>query len=103
MPRLIVITGFIPHPSHSYVDIGKLNVTGNQITVEAVINRTTPYAYGSGDGTEGDIVSKHDNPSDVNYLLRPNHAAITTNNGFFVTPDIADIESKPNLSYSNGI
>src|SRR5665213_2508142 len=75
----------------SYVDIGKLNVTGNQITVEAVINRTTPYAYGTGDGTEGDIVSKHDSPSDVNYLLRPNHAAITTNNGYFVTPDIADI------------
>lgn len=76
----------------SYVDIGKLNVTGNQITVEAVINRTTPYAYGTGDGTEGDIVSKHDSPSDVNYLLRPNHAAITTNNGYFVTPDIADID-----------
>lgn len=75
----------------SYVDVGKLNVTGNQITVEALINRTTPYAYGTGNGTEGDIVSKHDSPSDVNYLLRPNHAAITTNNGYFVTPDIADI------------
>lgn len=76
----------------SYVDIGKLNVTGNQITVEAVINRTQAYVPGGGDNTEGDIVSKHDNPTDVNYLLRPNHAYITTTNGFFPTPDIADIE-----------
>ena len=28
---------------YSYVDIGKLDVTGDHITVEAVINRTTPY------------------------------------------------------------
>jgi len=76
----------------SYVSIGKLNVSGNQITVEAVINRTSTYAYGTGDGSEGDVVSKHDNPSDVNYLLRPNHVAITTNKGYFVTPDVPDIE-----------
>ncbi len=44
---------------YSYVDIGKLNVTGNKITVEAVFNRTTPYVPGGGDGTEGDLVSKN--------------------------------------------
>src|SRR6185312_9409283 len=76
----------------SSVSIGKLNVTGNQITVEALINRTTAYAYGVGNGSEGDVVSKHDSPLDINYLLRPNHAAITTSNGYFVTPDIADID-----------
>ncbi|MGN6539823.1 MAG: LamG-like jellyroll fold domain-containing protein [Ginsengibacter sp.] len=76
----------------SYVDIGKLNVTGNKITVEALINRTQPYDAGTGNNNEGDIVSKHDNPNDVNYLLRPNHAAITTTNGYFVTPDIGPIE-----------
>ncbi|MGN6342790.1 MAG: LamG-like jellyroll fold domain-containing protein [Ginsengibacter sp.] len=76
----------------SYVDIGKLNVTGNKITVEAVINRTSPYDVGTGNNNEGDIVSKHDNPDDVNYLLRPNHAAITTTNGYFVIPDIEPIE-----------
>jgi gliding motility-associated-like protein len=76
----------------SSVDIGKLNVSGNQITIEALINRTMPYAYGVGNGSEGDVVSKHDSPLDINYLLRPNHAAITTNNGYFVTPDIADID-----------
>lgn len=76
----------------SYANIGNLNITGNQLTIEAVINRTLPYLPGIGDGNEGDIVSKHDNPSDVNYLLRPNHAYITTTNGYFGTPDICEIE-----------
>ena len=76
----------------SFVNIGNLNVTGNIITVEALINRTQAYTGGIGNGNEGDVVSKHDSPSDVNYLLRPNHAYITTNNGFFGTPDICEIE-----------
>ena len=76
----------------SYVDIGKLNVTGNKITVEAVINRTSPYDADTGNNNEEDIVSKHDNPDDANYLLRSNHAAITTTNGYFVTPNIEPIE-----------
>jgi hypothetical protein len=47
---------------------------------------------GGGNNTEGDVVSKHNDFSDVNYLLRPNHAYITTTNGFFGTPDICDLE-----------
>src|ERR1017187_4956938 len=70
----------------SYYEVGDLNVTGNQITVEAQINRTAPYIPGT--LSEGDVVSKHDNVTDVNYLLRPNHAYITTTNGPFSTPDI---------------
>jgi gliding motility-associated-like protein len=76
----------------SYVEIGQLNIPGNKVTVEALINRTQAFVPGGGDNTEGDIVSKHDNPTDVNYLLRPNHAFITTTNGFFQTPDIANIQ-----------
>ncbi|MDB5279454.1 MAG: hypothetical protein JWR61_4409 [Ferruginibacter sp.] len=76
----------------SFVDIGQLNIPGNQITIEANINRTAPYLPGGGNNTEGDIVSKHNDFSDVNYLLRPNHGYITTTNGFFGTPDICDIE-----------
>ncbi len=76
----------------SFVNVGNLNVTGTTITVEALINRTQPYAGGIGNGNEGDVVSKHDSPSDVNYLLRPNHGYITTSNGFFGTPDICEIE-----------
>ncbi len=76
----------------SFVDIGQLNIPGNQVTVEANINRIAPYLPGGGNNTEGDIVSKHNDFSDVNYLLRPNHGYITTTNGFFGTPDICDLE-----------
>jgi gliding motility-associated-like protein len=78
----------------SYYEVGDLNVTGNQITVEAQINRTAPYIPGT--LSEGDVVSKHDNVTDVNYLLRPNHAYITTTNGPFSTPDICDISLNKN-------
>ena len=76
----------------SFASIGDLDIPGNQITVEANINRTQPYVAGGGNNTEGDVVSKHTDPNDVNYLLRPNHAYITTTNGFFSTPDICDLE-----------
>lgn len=75
----------------SSVNIGDLDIPGNQITIEATINRTQPYVPGGSDNTEGDVVSKHNDFSDINYLLRPNHAYITTSNGFFGTPDICDI------------
>lgn len=76
----------------AFVNINQLSVQGDQVTVEALINRTQPYLPGGGDNTEGDIVSKHNDFSDVNYLLRPNHGYITTTNGFFGTPDICDIK-----------
>ncbi len=41
---------------------------------------------------EGDIVSKHDDPRDVNYLLRRQHAQITTTNGYYGTPDACQIQ-----------
>lgn len=74
----------------SYAKMGQINITGSQITVEATINRTAPYSGGL--LYAGDIVSKHKDPSDVNYLLRPNTAEITTSNGYFRTPDICEIE-----------
>lgn len=66
------------------VQIGDLDITGNKLTVEAVFNRTAPYsgAY----VYAGDIVSKHQDPTDCNYLLRPLSAEITTTNGYFITP-----------------
>ena len=74
----------------SYISIGDLDIPGNKLTVEALINRTTPYSGGR--LYAGDIVSKHDGPSDANYLLRPNSAEITTSNGYFITPPICEIE-----------
>lgn len=78
--------------SNAYFGVGDLDIQGNQITVEALINRTQPYLPGGGNDTEGDIVSKHTDFNDVNYLLRPNHAYITTTNGFFGTPDVCELE-----------
>ena len=74
----------------SYAQVGQINITGDKITVEAVFNRTT--AYSGGLLYAGDLVSKHNTPADVNYLLRPNDAEITTSNGYFRTPDICEIE-----------
>ncbi|RYE05408.1 MAG: hypothetical protein EOP51_34600, partial [Sphingobacteriales bacterium] len=54
-----------------------------------MINRTQSYT--GGNLYAGDVVSKHVNPTDANYLLRPNSAEITTSNGYFITPEICDI------------
>ncbi len=78
-------------PSYgSYVTIGDLDIPGTQLTVEAVFNRTQTFTTGTGDDNVGDIVSKHLDPSNINYLLRPNAAYITTTNGFYGTPSICD-------------
>lgn len=65
----------------SFVQVGDLDVPGNQITVEAVFNRTAPYT--GGPLFAGDLVSKHKDPVNVNYLLRPNDAEITTLDGVY--------------------
>ena len=75
---------------NSGVKIGNLSIQGNTITVEALINRTLPYSGGR--LYAGDIVSKHTSVNDVNYLLRPSDAEITTTNGYFITPPVCDIE-----------
>jgi gliding motility-associated-like protein len=74
----------------SYVDIGDLDISGNKITVEATANRTSFLSNGV--ITDGDLVSKHSGPPDVNYILRPTGALITTSNGFFATPPVCAIQ-----------
>src|SRR5450432_4183203 len=75
----------------SFVSVGDLDVPGNQITVDGVINRTTPYSGGF--LYAGDIVSKHRDPVNVNYLLRPSDAEITTEDGVYhITPPVCDIQ-----------
>lgn len=78
----------------SAVKIGDLDVAGQQLTVEANINRTTPWVGGR--LYSGDVVSKHDQPGNTNYLLRPNSAEITTSNGYYITPPICDIDLNKN-------
>jgi gliding motility-associated-like protein len=75
-------------PGYAYSS--EIDVPGNKLTVEAKFMRTTPYAGGS--IWAGDLVSKHKDPVDVNYLLRPNNAEITTTTGYHSTPQICEIE-----------
>ncbi|MEO6166672.1 MAG: LamG-like jellyroll fold domain-containing protein, partial [Chitinophagales bacterium] len=54
----------------TWLSIGDMDISGNQITVEALILR---------DGSNtSNIVSKHSFPDDVNYLLRPQTFELTT-------------------------
>lgn len=83
-------------PSYgSAVDVGQLNVSGNQLTIEADIYQT---AYNSTQSTigSGDIVTKYTDPSNDNYLLRAEYASITTSNGFFQTPNVCPLELNKN-------
>lgn len=59
----------------SPVIAGDIDVIGNQLTVEAVFNRTVPPPV---PGSYGFLVSKHFNASDNNYALWPNGCALTT-------------------------
>lgn len=74
----------------SYVRVGDLDIAGNKITIEATINRTATWS--GADIYQGDIVSKHLDPIDCNYLLRPGSAEITTANGYYKTPEICAIK-----------
>jgi hypothetical protein len=78
----------------SGVDIGSIGVTGQKITVECLFNRTTPYDPIS---NGGELISNHCSPENVNYLLRPNSASITTTNGFFQV--ITSQEISLNVTY----
>lgn len=66
-----------------YYRCGNITISGNKLTVEALIKikGTGPF-YGGG---SYNIVSKHYDPSNVNYALRADHGEITTTTGFYYT------------------
>lgn len=66
--------------TNANVQLGDIDIPGQQVTVEAEFCRTTPYPA-SFQG--GDLVSKHATSNNTNYLLRPNFAFITTDDGHF--------------------
>ena len=57
-----------------WVNIGDVDVNGDQITIEAIMRRQNNM----------NIVSKHEGTTDCNYLLRPNGFQITTTNDFYI-------------------
>ncbi len=74
----------------SYVNVGDLDIAGDKLTVEAQINIKGFPPGGSILGL--DVVSKHSDFGNVNYLLRASHAEISTTNGFFSTPMACGME-----------
>ncbi len=66
----------------SFASVGDIDVSGNQITVEASFNRTAPA---NSTGGNGFVVSKHTTTGTINYALWPNGCAITTTNGDVLT------------------
>jgi gliding motility-associated-like protein len=76
----------------NWVSVGDLDVPGDQLTVEALIYYT---------GASVDIVSKHTNPGDVNYLLRIGSFEITTTSGFAAFGGVAaaGVSLVPNRMY----
>jgi gliding motility-associated-like protein len=60
-----------------WVEVGDLDVPGNQITLEA-------YVYKTNEGNpRANIVSKHNDQGDVNYLFRTNSFQMSTTTGFY--------------------
>jgi len=66
------------------VTVGDLDISGDQITVEANFNCTS-FPITRPDQWE-DIVSKHSNTTDANYVLRMDLAGINTSTGHHLTP-----------------
>ena len=60
-----------------WVSVGDIDVSGNQITVEAIFRKSTT-------ANATNLVSKHTDPATCNYLLRPNSFQMATNDGFYV-------------------
>ena len=57
-----------------WVNAGNINVTGSNVTLEALIHITG--------ASGGNVISKHTGPTNVNYLLRAQSFEITTSNGY---------------------
>lgn len=80
-------------PDVYYVDVGDLDVSGDKITVEALVNRTV-YSV--------NIVSKHCDPSDVNYLFRVGTFEITTVDPSTNNTNFYSLNGAPGFNFING-
>src|SRR5690349_8146600 len=67
-----------------YYRCGDVTVSGNKLTVEALVKMDGTGYYATGQSAY-DIVSKHRGANDINYLLRPDHCELTTTNGYYYT------------------
>lgn len=72
-----------------YVRIGDLDITGNQVTVEALVKFTGGV----------NIVSKHTGPANVNYLMRIGTFELTTSTQFYQMSNPYAGSMQPNTWY----
>lgn len=75
--------------SPQFVNIGDLDVAGNQITVEALVRFTGGV----------NILSKHTGPPDVNYLMRIGTFELTTTTMFYLMANPYAGSMQPNTWY----
>jgi gliding motility-associated-like protein len=66
----------------STATLGDIDITGNQLTIEANYNRNQPLFNGL---YPGHLISKHTDATNNNYSLFPNGCALTTTNGYVQT------------------
>ncbi len=79
---------FLDNPT-KWVNAGNINVTGSNLTLEAMVRITAPNS--------GNIISKHSNNTNINYLLRAQSFEITTTNGYVVLNNPFVLQ--PNVTY----
>ncbi len=92
MAQSIPCDSWLRTPSQpSYVNIGDLDISGNQVTIEASFNTTL------NNNGFGDLVSKHSGTIDANYLLRAYSGEITTTNGYYKALTLCPVS--PNKTY----
>ena len=78
------------------VAVGDLDITGNQVTVEALFYRPASLPFTP---EYGKIVSKHTNASDVNYSLMAVAGEITTSTGYKVVTTPPDCSTPKDKLY----
>lgn len=89
---ILFITPFLSHSQNwlnitlggaKWVNSGDLDVAGDKITIEALITKSP--------GSNLNIVSKHTNTIDINYLFRPGQFSITTTTGVYTAANTTPI------------
>ena len=75
--RAVFSQSLLLNADPQWISLGDIDVTGDQITVEALVY----YTGGQ------NVVSKHTGATNANYLLRLNSFQLTTTSAFYFTPN----------------
>jgi gliding motility-associated-like protein len=84
--------------SSDRVTIGDLDISGNQVTLEAWVNNIDTSTDPTWEGRE--VISKHSGPNDINYNLRSTFTSITTDSSLLL-PGVYKFYYTPIICKSN--